>query len=70
MLGVAVAEMACVATGTIGTEAMVTGTAGVGVMMVECLMLGLCLLKSSSIACWSAFFKPYDKAKNNTDDEC
>uniref|UniRef100_A0A0A9E3T0 Uncharacterized protein n=1 Tax=Arundo donax TaxID=35708 RepID=A0A0A9E3T0_ARUDO len=55
MLGVI--ETAGVATGAIWTDAVGTGGVTVGAT-VGCLMAGACLLKSSSIACWSAFFKP------------
>lgn len=62
MLGVI--ETAGVATeGTIWTDAVATGGATVGAT-TGCLMAGAgagaCLLKSSRIACWSAFFKPFD----------
>jgi hypothetical protein len=58
MLGVI--DTAGAGTGAIWTDVVATGGATVGAT-VGCFMAGASLLKSSSIACWSAFFKPCNR---------
>jgi hypothetical protein len=58
MLGVI--DTAGVGTGANWTDVVAAGGATVGAT-VGCFMAGASLLESSSIACWSAFFKPCDR---------
>ena len=61
MLGVV--ETVGVVTGAMWwADEVATGGATVGAT-AGCLIAGLCLLKSSSMVCWSAFFNPCDKAR-------